>query len=218
MAIELYTFEWSISPTQVQMLARHIGLDIKLHVLNIDKSESQSEEYRKLNPLGLVPTIVEEDFVLTESSAICHYLLNKYAPYSELYPKDLRRRARVDEIVEKIGSYVYPRIASFYVQNACFKNLKKPTAELLQHLEEEVIVTLERLVGESKFAVGVSVTLADLCLAAHIASIVPCYFYRSEKFPRLTTYYETVRAALPYFDEICQPGIDLRNKMWEMAK
>nr|XP_054923436.1 glutathione S-transferase 1-like isoform X2 [Dermacentor andersoni] len=173
MAIELYTFEWSISPTQVQMLARHIGLDIKLHVLNIDKSESQSEEYRKLNPLGLVPTIVEEDFVLTESSAICHYLLNKYAPYSELYPKDLRRRARVDEIVEKIGSYVYPRIASFYVQNACFKNLKKPTAELLQQLEEEVIVTLERLVGESKFAVGVSLTLADLCLAAHIASIVP---------------------------------------------
>ena len=36
--------------------------------------------YLLINPLGTVPTLVHEDLTLTESSAICHWLGERYAP------------------------------------------------------------------------------------------------------------------------------------------
>ena len=36
--------------------------------------------YLDLNPVGTVPTFVDDDLVMTESSGICHYLVEKYGP------------------------------------------------------------------------------------------------------------------------------------------
>ena len=36
--------------------------------------------YLDLNPLGTVPTFVDGDLTMTESSGICHYLVEKYGP------------------------------------------------------------------------------------------------------------------------------------------
>ncbi len=38
------------------------------------------EGYLDINPLGTVPSFVDGDLTLTESTAICHYLVEKYAP------------------------------------------------------------------------------------------------------------------------------------------
>lgn len=43
---------------------------------------SEYEGYLDINPLGTVPTFVDGDLTLTESTAICHYLVEKYAPTS----------------------------------------------------------------------------------------------------------------------------------------
>lgn len=47
------------------------------------------------NPNGLVPVIVDGDFVLWESNTIIRYLANKHAGEA-LLPRDPRRRAEVD--------------------------------------------------------------------------------------------------------------------------
>ncbi len=36
--------------------------------------------YLDINPLGTVPTFVDGDLTMTESSGICHYLVEKYGP------------------------------------------------------------------------------------------------------------------------------------------
>ncbi len=54
-------------------------------------------EFLHLNPIGLVPAVVDGDVVLRESNAIVRYLASKYAPDSPLYPKDLVARARVEQ-------------------------------------------------------------------------------------------------------------------------
>ncbi|MGV6852998.1 MAG: glutathione S-transferase family protein [bacterium] len=58
---------------------------------------AQSPEYKCLNTQGKVPTLVDGDFVLTESGAIMNYIGAKY-PQSKLLPTDLQQRARYDEI------------------------------------------------------------------------------------------------------------------------
>ena len=51
--------------------------------------------YLAMNPMGLVPTLVEDDFVLWESNAITRYLCEKYG-HGSLFPADPRVRATAD--------------------------------------------------------------------------------------------------------------------------
>jgi glutathione S-transferase len=63
-----------------------IGLDYEL--IEIDREEAQtSAAYRALNPLGVVPTLVDGDEVLTESAAIMLTLGDRY-PEARLAPAD----------------------------------------------------------------------------------------------------------------------------------
>lgn len=39
-----------------------------------------------------------------------------------------------------------------------------------------------------------------------------------EKFPKLLSYYQRVKAELPYFDEINAPGIAAITKIWSILK
>lgn len=63
-----------------------IGIDYEL--VRIEREEAQSStEYRALNPLGVVPTLVDGDLVLTESVAILLYLADRY-PDARLAPPE----------------------------------------------------------------------------------------------------------------------------------
>ncbi len=41
---------------------------------------TEHEGYLDINPLGTVPTFIDGDLVMTESTGICHYLVEKYGP------------------------------------------------------------------------------------------------------------------------------------------
>ena len=57
---------------------------------------TDSEEFLALNPNALVPVLVDGDFVLWESNAICSYLASQY-PRDELLPSAPRERALVEQ-------------------------------------------------------------------------------------------------------------------------
>lgn len=44
--------------------------------------------YLDLNPLGTVPTFTDDDMTMTESTGICHYLVEKYGPTEIALPVD----------------------------------------------------------------------------------------------------------------------------------
>jgi glutathione S-transferase len=63
-----------------------IGIDYEL--VRIERDEAQTDAaYLALNPLGVVPTLVDGDLVLTESAAILLYLADRY-PETRLAPRD----------------------------------------------------------------------------------------------------------------------------------
>ncbi len=73
-----------------------IGVDYRL--IEIGREEAQSDEtYRALNPLGVVPTLIDEEqnLVLTESAAIVLYLGDRF-PESKLAPAQLSSPERAD--------------------------------------------------------------------------------------------------------------------------
>jgi len=53
--------------------------------------------FRAVNPIGLVPAVIDGEAVLRESNTIVRYLVSKYAPGSPMYPADLLERARAEQ-------------------------------------------------------------------------------------------------------------------------
>ena len=56
---------------------------------------SGDEDYKKLNPLGKIPTLVDGDLTLGDSKVICRYLESAY-PEVPFYPTDLADNAMAD--------------------------------------------------------------------------------------------------------------------------
>ncbi len=65
-------------------LLEEIGQSYELEKFTLGQKEMRGPEYTSVNPNGRVPTLVDGDLTITESTAIAQYLGAKYAP--ELTP------------------------------------------------------------------------------------------------------------------------------------
>jgi len=78
MAITLYHHEYSGHSHRVRLFLSLLGLKYQGIGLDIRKGEQKSPEYMKLSPLGQVPTLVDGEDVITDSTAALVYLAKKY--------------------------------------------------------------------------------------------------------------------------------------------
>src|SRR5262247_953647 len=74
-------------------------------IVDLMSGEHMKEPFLTLNPSHMVPVLEDGDFVLTESSAILKYLADKVD--SPAYPKDLKVRARVNEMMDWLNVNFY---------------------------------------------------------------------------------------------------------------
>lgn len=70
-----------------------LGLPYRHVPLAPSSAETRTTTYLALNPSGKVPTLVENDFILTESVAINYYLMSKTP--NQLWPSSPQAQARV---------------------------------------------------------------------------------------------------------------------------
>ena len=68
-------------------LLEEIAKPYELVRFELGRKEMRSPEYTKVNPNGRVPTLVDGDTTITESTAIAQYLGAKYAPELTRGPK-----------------------------------------------------------------------------------------------------------------------------------
>jgi glutathione S-transferase len=72
---------------------RELDIDFEFINVNLMKGENRRREFLALNPAGKLPTLVDGEFVLTESVAIVVYLAEKFADKG-LLPTDVQARAQ----------------------------------------------------------------------------------------------------------------------------
>ncbi len=78
MAIKLYHCAHARSMRCVWTL-EEMGLDYELVTLEFPP-RAHHKDYKQVNPLGTVPCLIDGDAWMTESGAICHYLVDCYGP------------------------------------------------------------------------------------------------------------------------------------------
>lgn len=90
--IEFYDNDMSVCAQKVRLVLAEKKLPYERHHLNLRAGDQFRGEYLKLNPGGVVPTIVDDGKVVIESTVIIDYLDNAY-PEPALKPADPHERA-----------------------------------------------------------------------------------------------------------------------------
>jgi|TARA_B110000263_G_scaffold197020_1_gene175634 glutathione S-transferase len=77
---------------KVLWASAELGVDFERENIGGKHGGNDTAEFRSLNPNGLVPVIVDDDFVNWESNSCVRYLAAKH-DYGGLYPEDIQVRA-----------------------------------------------------------------------------------------------------------------------------
>ena len=90
--LELYNFQQSTCSQKVRFCLSEKGLEWKDTRLDSRTGEQLRPEYLKINPNGLVPTLIHDGNIIIDSSVIMEYL-DEVFPETPMVPKDVVKRA-----------------------------------------------------------------------------------------------------------------------------
>ena len=100
----LFTSPYAMS---VFVALREKGLTFETLTLDLDAGQNQAADYARRSLTQRVPTLLDGDFALSESSAITEYLDQAY-PESSVYPADVQQRARARQVQAWLRSDLLP--------------------------------------------------------------------------------------------------------------
>lgn len=163
--------------------------------------------YRAMNPMGLVPTLEEDDgWSAWESNTICRYLCNGHAPDSPLYPRDPRARAAVETWMDwQLGHVTSPMVTIF------FTHVRIPEPDRDWKAEAKAREDAGRLwkivdskVAGRRFLCGDEVTLADIALGCWVHRWHALPIERPD-LPNLAAYYEALKTRPGFVKHVALP-------------
>ena len=173
--IELYTYFRSSASFRIRIALNLKGIDYEPHFVHLtrDGGEQKRSEYLRLNPQGLVPTLVHDAQVFTQSLAILEYL-DELCPYPPTLPKTPQDRAYVRSLAQLVACEIHP-LNNLRVLNYLKDTLKQSEDLRLnwyRHWIHEGFQALEaRLAKDPRtgtYCHGDSPTVADICLVPQV--------------------------------------------------
>ena len=105
--MKLYNFFRSGTSHRLRIALNLKGLKYEYVPIDLRTEQHLGAEYQALNPQGLVPALVDNGRVLTQSPAIIEWLEERY-PEPALLPGNPEARARVRELAAIVGCDVHP--------------------------------------------------------------------------------------------------------------
>lgn len=172
--MKLYGFWRSLAAFRVRIALNLKGIAYDEVSINLLTGAQHSDEYKRVNPQGVVPALIDGDApVLFQSLAILEYLDEKY-PQPALLPGSIGDRARVRGLAQIVACdahpLVVPRIRSYLEKDLA---LDEPTRnKWIQHWVYEAVKAIEANLAADKrtgtYCHGEQITVADICLATHM--------------------------------------------------
>lgn len=185
---------WSMRPW---VLLRQAGIDfeeVKVRFDSFDSNSSFKQTISSVTPVGKVPTLVDDGFVVWDTLAIAEYVAEKF-PGKALWPQNIQARARARSICAEMHS------GFGALRSACPMNIEASLPET------------GRLIWRDKPAVRIDVarivTMWDELLQTHSGPMLFGEFSISDAYfapvaMRLKTYVLPVPASITsYINRLC---------------
>lgn len=226
--LHLFHFVLSNCSQRVRIALEEKGLDWTSHHLDLPANEHATADYQRINPNGVVPTLVHDGQVVLESNDILVYLDERF-PDPPLRPADPEARARMQAGVaaaSRIQSAI--KALSHELLFRPFRKIGPAEVELFerQHNDPALVAfmrdyaengsawqarvadarpamdaaldALEANLGRHEWLSGDAFGLADVSWVVNAHRLVQAS-YGLERWPRVAAWYERV-AARPAFE------------------
>ena len=181
-----------------------------------------NDRFEQLSPLRRIPVLVDGDFSISDSSAICAYLDEAY-PDRPLLPKDPKDRARARWFEE----YADSRLGDLFIWGLFYQKVVRPAVwgeagdqdRIEKTLSEDLPAALDYLEGElpaDGFLFG-DIGLADIAVATFFRngtyagfSVDPARWPVTASFVERTLAHPCIARLLPFED--VQRSTDIKGR------
>ena len=185
MSIVLYHHPHTRAATVVWML-EELGVPYELRYVDLAKGEHKTPEFRAINPMGKLPTLVDGDVVLTEGAAIGLYLADRYSAGNLAPALDDPARATWYRWALYAPSVIEPGAAA-HSAGWAFR-----PGSVGWGTYEEMLDTIDVAIGASPWLLGERFSMADVIFGATLRFML--MFKMIEPRPAFLAYVERLNA------------------------
>ena len=200
--MKLYNYFRSSASYRVRIALALKGLEYDYVPVHLVKNEQFAESYVAVSASRLVPTLIDDAQVLTQSLAIIEYL-DEMHPEPPLLPGDAAGRARVRALAYDVACEIHPlnnlRVLRYLVRD--LKVSEEDKDRWYRHWVETGLETVERQLDDARtgrFCHGNAPSLADVVLVPQIFN-ARRYDCRLDHVPRVMRVFDACMA-LPAFE------------------
>ena len=167
----LYDYFRSSAAYRVRIALNLKGVDYESRAVDLREGAQRSDDYRRLNPQGLVPMLEIDGQRLTQSLAILVYLDQRF-PEPPLVPRDPADGAHVRALARLVACDIHP-LNNLRVLNYLKGELGQPQEAVdawYRHWIAGGLSALEALAAPraGAFLFGDTPTLGDICLVPQL--------------------------------------------------
>jgi glutathione S-transferase len=186
----------SINVRKVLWTCAELAIPFQREDWGMGLRSTQEPEFLALNPNAIVPVVVDGDFVLWESNAICRYLSEQYGAPGALLPVQAQARARAEQwmgwqATELNNSWRYAFLA--VVRNSPAHQDPAQLRASVLSWNKHMGMLERQLEATGRFVVGEQFTLADIVLGLSVHRWLAAPIERPAS-PALAAYRERLSA------------------------
>lgn len=142
------------------MLLRELGVEFELRLVDRRNNAQHSDEYRKLNPNGRIPTLVDGELVLWESAAICLHLLDRHPDRMPMPALGTAQRAQLYKWLFWLSATLQPELmVRSYPERWSTRATDEVHSLAIQHLDDMFDLAESAL---DPYLLGSQFSVADL--------------------------------------------------------
>ncbi|MGH8436264.1 MAG: glutathione S-transferase family protein [Pseudomonas sp.] len=144
-------------------LGKMEGRDYERIDAGLEYGVNNTTEYLKINPTGLVPTLIDGDFVLWESNAIVRYLASSMGMGS-LMPTDLKTRADSERWMDWTLGSLWPSLRMAFIGMTRTPEDKRNMTAIKAAYDDATrqIKGLDDLLIKQPYCAGAGFTVGDI--------------------------------------------------------
>ncbi|MFK0571372.1 maleylacetoacetate isomerase [Endozoicomonas sp.] len=198
--MKLYSYFRSSAAYRVRIAMNLKGIDYQQSAVNLLKGQQQSEEYKAINPEGLVPALVTEQGMLTQSLAILEWLEETY-PEPSIIPGDPWQKAQLRSMAYLVSCDIHPvdnlRVIKYLQQELAVSDDAKK--QWYKHWIHTGFTALEAQLNDQPFCCSEQPSIADICLIPQVFNALRFKVDMSD-FPKIATIYKHCNSLPSFID------------------
>ena len=216
--LEIYATPLSANGRKVLAVCRQLELNPEIHEVNVYRGEGRNPAYLAINPSGKIPTLVDGEFILSESNAILVYLAEAHGG-DRLWSREAKQRGRIAQWLYWEAAHWQPALIAFLSEVVGHRLLPervprpRHAPDWSSALVQPILKTLETALGCAAFLAGPAATIADFSVAG-MTTYFKAAAFPFQRFPKISRWYDRIEALESWRETLSPVWADQVTPIW----